>query len=200
MDAFFTVNTSPQFNFSVAYKGVRSLGKYQHILTSTGNFLINSNYHKKDRRYNARVHLASQDILNQENGGLNDSSLSLFINNDSEFSDRGRLDVNFEDAENNLEGLRFYGDHFYELISQRDSTGYSVLSIGNILSYEDKFYKYSQRTAFEGFGPSYEGANLYTKTKLEDFNAKVYAELDNSLRSEERRVGKECRYRWSRYH
>lgn len=181
MDAFFTVNTSPQFNFSVAYKGVRSLGKYQHILTSTGNFLFTSNYHTKDRRYNARVHLASQDILNQENGGLNDSSLSLFINNDSEFSDRGRLDVNFEDAENNLEGLRFYGDHFYELISQRDSTGYSVLSIGNILSYEDKFYEYSQRTAFKGFGPSYEGTSLYTKTKLEDFNAKVYAELDNSL-------------------
>src|SRR5690554_6795176 len=112
LDAFFTVNTSPQFNFSIGYKGVRSLGKYQHILTSTGNFLFTANYHTLNKRYNARVHLASQDILNQENGGLNDSSLSLFINNDSEFSDRGRLDVNFEDAENNLEGLRFYGDHF----------------------------------------------------------------------------------------
>ena len=26
LDAFFTVNTSEQFNFSIAYKGVRSLG------------------------------------------------------------------------------------------------------------------------------------------------------------------------------
>ena len=32
LDAFFTTNTSEQFNFSIAYKGMRSLGKYQHIL------------------------------------------------------------------------------------------------------------------------------------------------------------------------
>ena len=32
LDAFFTVNTSKQFNLSLAYKGLRSLGKYQHIL------------------------------------------------------------------------------------------------------------------------------------------------------------------------
>lgn len=181
LDAFFTVNTSPQLNFSVAYKGVRSLGKYQHILTSTGNFLFTSNYHTKNKRYNVRAHMAAQDILNQENGGLKDSSLPLFINDDSEFRNRGRLDVNFEDAENKLEGIRFYGDHYYELISSRDSTEYSVLSIGNVLSYEDKFFEYSQTNAYSGFGPSYESTNLYSKTKLEDFNAKVYAEFDNSL-------------------
>ena len=181
LDAFFTVNTSPQLNFSVAYKGVRSLGKYQHILTSTGNFVFTSNYHTKNKRYNVRAHMAAQDILNQENGGLKDSSLPLFINDDSEFRNRGRLDVNFEDAENKLEGIRFYGDHYYELISNRDSTEYSVLKIGNVLSYEDKFYEYTQTNAYSGFGPSYESTNLYSKTKLEDFNAKVYAEFDNSL-------------------
>ena len=42
LDAFFTVNTSEQFNFSIAYKGMRSLGKYQHILSSTGNFRFTS--------------------------------------------------------------------------------------------------------------------------------------------------------------
>ena len=30
LDAFFSINTSKQFNFSIAYKGVRSLGAYQH--------------------------------------------------------------------------------------------------------------------------------------------------------------------------
>ncbi|HBC04765.1 MAG TPA: hypothetical protein DC015_11380, partial [Aequorivita sp.] len=63
LDAFFTVNTSPQFNFSIGYKGVRSLGKYQHILTSTGNFLFTANYHTKSKRYVARAHVAAQDIL-----------------------------------------------------------------------------------------------------------------------------------------
>ena len=181
MDAFFTVNTSPQFNFSIGYKGVRSLGKYQHILTSTGNFLFTSNYRTKNKRYVARAHVAAQDIYNQENGGLTDNSLQLFINDNPEFSDRGRLDVKFEDAENKLEGLRFYGDHYYELLSQRDSTGYSVLRIGNVLSYEDKFFRYNQSSPFKPFGPSYETSNLETKTKLEDFNVKAYADFNNSF-------------------
>ena len=181
LDAFFTVNTSPQFNFSIGYKGVRSLGNYQHILTSTGNFLFTSNYHTKNKRYVARMHVAAQDVYNQENGGLTDNSLQLFINDDPEFTDRGRLDVNFEDAENKLEGLRFYGDHYYELLSKRDSTGYSVLTIGNVISYEDKFFKYFQSVPYTPYGPSYETSNLESKTKLEDFNIKAYADFNNSL-------------------
>ncbi len=181
MDAFFTVNTSPQFNFSIGYKGVRSLGKYQHILTSTGNFVFTTNYHSKNNRYAIRTHVAAQDILNQENGGLKDSSLELFINNDSEFRDRGRLDVQFEDAENKLEGLRFYADHHYELISQRDSTGYSVLTLGNVLAYEKKSFIYNQKTAFQPFGPSYVPTDLFTRTTLEDFNVQGYLDFNNSL-------------------
>jgi hypothetical protein len=180
LDAFFTINTSKQFNFSLAYKGVRSLGKYQHSLTSTGNFLMTSNYHTKNNRYIIRFHIAAQDILNQENGGLTDNSLELFINDEAEFSDRGRLDVNFEDAENKLEGLRFYGDHEYVLI-QKDSTNTSVLTIGNSIWYEDKFFEYRQGTAFEGYGASYVATDLYTKTKLEDFNIQAYAKFDNNL-------------------
>ncbi len=181
LDAFFTINTSEQFNFSVGYKGVRSLGKYQNILTSTGNFSFTTNYHTKNKRYNVRAHVAAQDILNEENGGLDENSILLFINDDEEFEDRGRLDVNFEDAENKLEGLRFYVDHEYELISQKDSLNYSVLTIGNILSYEDKFFYYKQATPYAPFGPSYKTANLFTETKLEDFNAKAYARFDNSI-------------------
>lgn len=181
LDAFFTVNTSPQFNFSIGYKGVRSLGKYQHILTSTGNFLFTSNYNTKSERYKIRFHVAAQDIMNEENGGLTDNSLELFINNDPEFSDRGRLDVKFENADNKLEGLRFYMDHTYELISQRDSLSHSVLTLGNILSYEEKSFKYGQDSPFAGFGPSYETKNLFTGTYLEDFNAKGYVDFDNTL-------------------
>lgn len=181
MDAFFTVNTSPQLNFSIGYKGVRSLGKYQHILTSTGNFLFTANYHTKNNRYAIRTHVAAQDIMNQENGGLNESSLALFINNDSEFRDRGRMDVLFEDADNKLEGLRFYGDHYYELISERDSTAYTVLTVGNVISFEHKDYRYNQTTAFEDFGPSYLATDLSTRTKLEDFNVKGFVDYNNSL-------------------
>ncbi|WP_203294091.1 putative porin [Luteirhabdus pelagi] len=181
LDAFFTVNTSPQFNFSVAYKGVRSLGIYQSILTSTGNFRFTANYHTKDNRYKIRTHFTAQDILNEENGGLAPTSIPLFVNDDPEFEDRGRLDVNFEDAENKIEGQRYYMDHEYELISQRDSVAHSILAIGNRLKFEDRYYRYSQDTPFEGFGPSYENENLRTRTTLEEFNAQAYARWDHHL-------------------
>ena len=48
LDAFFTVNTSKQFNFSIAYKGLRSLGNYQQSITSTGNLRFTSSYKTKN--------------------------------------------------------------------------------------------------------------------------------------------------------
>lgn len=181
LDAFFTVNTSEQFNFSVAYKGVRSLGQYQNILASTGNFRFSMNYHTKDKRYTLRAHMTAQDILNRENGGLTETSKQLFEANIDEFKDRGRLDVNFEDAENKLEGLRFFGIQEYELIQKKDSLDDTKLVLGTTLSYEDKFYRYNQSAPFEGYGDSYLTENLNKKTKLEDFQAKAHARFENKL-------------------
>lgn len=180
-DAFFTVNTSEQFNFSIAYKGLRSLGQYQHILTSNGNFRFTTNYHTKNKRYTIFAHLAAQDVLNRENGGLTENSLTLFETDDPEFSDRGRLDVNFEDGENKLEGLRFYGKQEYKLIQKNDSTQTSSLTLGNTISYEDKFYEYRQVAPFIGFGDSYLTAGLQKTTKLEDFKIQGSATFQNDL-------------------
>lgn len=181
MDAFFTTNTSEQFNFSLSYQGVRSLGKYQNILTSTGSFRFTSNYHTKDQRYNIRVHMTAQDLLNEENGGLTETSKALFESNDSEFTDRGRLDVNFEDAENKLEGLRFFGIQEYQLIRRGDSTSYTRLTLGNKISYEDRFYEYRQDAPYDGFGPSYVTSDLKKTTKLEDFQIDARATLENDI-------------------
>jgi hypothetical protein len=181
LDAFFTVNTSPQLNFSIAYKGSRSLGNYQQSLTSTGNLVLTTNYHTKNKRYNMRAHFAAQDILNRENGGLTENSLQLFVVNDDQFSDRGRLDVNFENAENKIEGLRFYVEQEYEIIKKKDSADALSVKIGNMVSYEDKFYEYRQLAAYSPFGVSFEQANLSTTTKLEDFNTKVYVNAKHRL-------------------
>ena len=181
LNAFFTINTSKQFNFSLSYQGVRSLGNYQQSLTSTGNLLITSNYFSKNNRYNVRFHVASHDIINRENGGLTPNSLALFVNDDPEFSDRGRLDVNFEDAENNLKGLRLYVNQEYALIKKADSTNTNSLTLGNSIWYEDKLFEYRQQNAFEQYGASYEATDLYTKTTLEEFNLQGYANFTNSL-------------------
>lgn len=179
LDAFFSVNTSDQFNFSVAYKGVRSLGAYQHSLTSTGDFRFSTNYHTKNKRYQILAHVMSLDLLNQENGGLTNESVALFQSNNSEFRDRGRLDVKFEDAENELKGFRVFAKQEYELITKKDSTDLTTFIIGNEIGFEDKSYVYKQDTPFSGYGDSYKTTGLFKKSKLEDFSVKGYAQLKN---------------------
>ena len=181
LDAFFTINTSEQFNFSIEYMGVRSLGAYQHSLTSTGNFKFTSNYHTKNNRYQLLAHVTAQDILNEENGGLTESSIVLFTENVSDFTDRGRLDVIFEDAENLLKGFRVFIDQEYHLIPKKDSLSSSSLSIGNKISFEDKSYVYRQQSPYDGFGESYLSSDLNKKVRLEDFNVQVYSRFENSV-------------------
>lgn len=99
-DGFFTANTSERLNFSIANKGLRSLGKYQNIRSSVGNFRFTLNFRSKNDRYFLRGHWVSQDIANQENGGI--TNRDQFESGEDEFTDRSRIDVAFQDAENFL--------------------------------------------------------------------------------------------------
>ncbi len=180
LDAFFTVNTSKQFNFSIAYKGMRSLGKYQHILTSTGNFRFTTNYKTKNNRYNARAHIVMQDLLNQENGGLDAEGVENFESGNLEFIDRSVFDPVFENAENILKGKRFHLDHSYNLIQQKDSLNTNTLSIGNIVSFEDKFYQFDQAAQNSYFGDAFVNSNLRDRVTLEDFYAEANAKYYNN--------------------
>ena len=181
LDAFFTINTSEQFNFSVSYRGIRSLGSFQHQRTTTGDFMFTSNFHTKNKRYRINTHVNAQDLVNEQNGGLTDESIFLFQSGDSDFKDRGRLDVNYEDAENELKGFRVYAKQEYELITKKDSTDQNRLVIGNILSFEDKSYSFTQDNPFDGYGESYETSGLRKKVYLEDFNVQGYARFENDF-------------------
>ena len=180
LDAFFSINTSEQFNFSIAYKGVRSLGAYQHALTSTGDFRFTANYRTKNNRYHILAHVLALDLVNEENGGLTDESVLLFQSNNSEFKDRGRLEVNYQDAENELKGFRVYGKQEFELITKKDSTDQNKLVIGNVISFEDKSYVFEQDSPFDDYGESYKTTGLSKKGKLEDFNVQGYARFENN--------------------
>jgi hypothetical protein len=180
LDAFFSLNTSEQFNFSIAYKGVRSLGAYQHALTSTGDFRFTANYRTKNNRYHILAHVLALDLINEENGGLTDESVLLFQNDNSDFRDRGRLEVNFQNAENELKGFRVYGKQEFELITKKDSTDQNRLIIGNVISFEDKSYVYEQDSPFDSYGESYKTSGLYKKSTLEDFNVQGYSRFENN--------------------
>lgn len=181
LDAFFTVNTSEQFNFSFAYKGLRSLGKYQNILTSTGNFRFTTNYKTKNDKYNLRAHIVMQDIFNEENGGLADDDLINFESGNPEYIDRSVFDVSFENAENILRGKRFHLDHSYTLIKPTDSLSKNELKIHNILSLEDKFYQFKQTTEKDYFGDAFRTSGLNDKVKFEEFSSQLGASYYNNI-------------------
>jgi hypothetical protein len=182
VDSFFTVNTSPQFNFSVAYKGLRSLGKYQHILTSTGNFRVTGNYNTENGKYAAKGHIVTQDLMNQENGGLRDESIENFESGDPEFIERSILEVNFEDAESILLGKRYHLNHDYKIIKSNDSIAKNSLDVRHIFSYETKYFQYVQSSAQTSiFGDAFVTSGLSDKVTLKTMYNQLQLNYGNNL-------------------
>ena len=149
LDATFTFNTSKRHNFSIAYKGLRSLGKYRESLSSHGNMRIAYSYLTKNNAYDLKGHIVAQDLTNNENGGLTATSISNFENEDPNFTDRGRLETNFSNASNLLRGNRYYIEQGYKIWQRKDSLNNtkSFLKVGHILNYELKHYNYNQNSA-----------------------------------------------------
>ncbi len=158
LDAMFTFNLSRQFNASVAYKGMRSLGNYRHALSSHGIAKVTVSYHTKNKRYYIRGHLAAQNLRNDQNGGLTDESVFNFETKDPNFKDRNRLVTNFTNAESTLRGNRYFIEQDYKLWRKTDTTRIinSELKIGYIFNYEGKHYLYDQASAANNiFGNSF---------------------------------------------
>ncbi len=185
VDAFLTVNTSPNLNFSIAYKGIRSLGKYKHALTSSSNFRATANFHTKNKRYLVKTHFVEQGLKNEENGGLSENgikqylSLEEFKEDKKRYSDRGAIEVNYEDAESTLSGKRFYLNHKFAVI-KKDSTNIS-LSIGHIMDMTDKYYQFDQAKKAPNnlLGESYIKTGLRDNVALEDFYNQLHIEFNN---------------------
>lgn len=180
LDAFFTINTSKNLNMFIAYKGTRALGRYQHILTSTGNLRMGFSYDSDNGRYHAKGHFVSQDLLNEENGGLTEQAVEQYIDKEPEFDDRSVLEVNFENAESTLFGKRFFLDHQYELTNLADST--NTLSIGHTFDYSYKKFRFDQESAEnEIFGESFEATNLRDETRIEKMFNEASVNYSNTL-------------------
>lgn len=157
LDALLTFNTSPRLNFSIAYKGFRSLGKYQFEQIESGNFRATGNYVTENGRYELRAHIAAQDIDGEENGGLTNKELQ-FESGDSEFKDRSRIDVELVDADNKIVGKRYYFDHRYNFLSTNkadNSKRNTTLKMGHKFNYETKYYQFNQGAQNDYFGSSF---------------------------------------------
>ncbi len=184
IDAFITVNTSDRFNMSVAFKGLRSLGKYINQLSSNGNFRFTSSYNTLNKRYYLNFHFTGQDFLNGENGGI--SSIEDFESGDGAFANRARLDVYLKDAKSFMKGKRYFFDHNFRINSNNEDNN---LYLTHQFNYETKFFEYNQKTVpstvnnaiIYRFGDSYVNSGINDQTRYNRMYNKVGAIYENSL-------------------
>ncbi|SRR5690554_33023 len=162
LDAFITINTSERLNFSVAYKGIRSLGKYINSLSSNGNFRFTTSYKSNQNRYLLNLHITSQDFENQENGGI--TNIEDFESGEALYTDRARLDVFYRDATSFLKGDRFFLDHSFRINKEEQQNN---LALTHQFYYESKEFEFYQETPSQRLGASYVSGRISDRT---DYN------------------------------
>jgi hypothetical protein len=76
------------------------------LISCHRNFRFTTSYNTKNERYFANAHFTSQDILNEENGGI--TTISDFEDEDPNYDNRQRPRY-FTDAKSFLKGKRVSG-------------------------------------------------------------------------------------------
>jgi hypothetical protein len=184
VDALISVNTSEQFNFSIGYRGLRSLGKYINQLSSNGNFKFTASYFTKNKRYKANFHYTGQDLLNGENGGI--TTLSDFEGEDPAFRNRPRLQVFFTDAKSFLKGKRAFINHEYRINSKATDNN---LIVHHQFNYETKYFEFNQATTstridqveFKRFGETLVGTSVNDQVDYDKMYNQVAVSFKNKL-------------------
>lgn len=184
LNSFFTLNFNKRTNASIAYTGLRSLGMYRSSLVSQGVFRSTLTYRSKSENYRIRTHIATHDLLNEESGGLTDSALIDFLEDDPNFTDRARLDVNLAGTENFFQGKRLFFEHDLRILRSQDSTktkDFTNLRVGHSFSTETKSYEFRQdainsnffgATNFSGAVNTNTNFNFTKNQFFIDFNSK----------------------------
>jgi hypothetical protein len=184
VDALITVNTSERFNVSIAFKGLRSLGKYINQLSSTGNFRFTTSYNTLNKRYYLNLHFTGQDFLNGENGGI--TTIEDFESNNPDFENRARLEVYLRDAKSFMKGKRYFFDHNFRINSKSAENN---LFLTHQFNYETKFFEYNQSTVtstigenvqVNRFGDSYVSSNINDHTRYNRMYNKLGAIYENT--------------------
>lgn len=140
----FAHNLTPRFNYSVRYRGLRSIGRYQNNISANNALIASINYATKNNRFKMWSHFASQQIDNDENAGIKD--LNEFIYDDSlRTTNRQNIAVNLTSAYTEFDSRRFYLGAQYALFKNKSNEGdHTPLLLKNVLSYEKQKYFYHE--------------------------------------------------------
>lgn len=164
LDALITINTSEQFNLFLGYRGMRSQGKYVNQLTSNGNFRIGSTYFTRDKRYQLRNHITFQDILNDENGGI--VNTSMFDQSNEPYNNRETITVQTEFGSTLFKGLRAYLDHSFQI--NKSENNKALLRHQFTYEYLSNSYQQQNANPFNSaqpyFGQAFAGS-IYDKVR-----------------------------------
>jgi len=200
LDAFITVNTSQRFNISLAFKGLRSAGKYINQLSSTGNFRFTASYNTLNKRYYLNFHFTGQDFLNGENGGI--TTIEDFESGDGNFQNRARLEVYLKDAKSFMKGKRTFFDHNFRINRKK---GDNNLYVTHQFNCENKFFEYNQKTVLstvgsntqvKRFGDSYLTSNINDHTRYNRMYNKAGVIYENSLLGKFQFFAEDFRYNY----
>ena len=202
LDALVTLNTSPRFNFSIAYRGFRSLGSYSYSKSTASQFRFSSQYESYDKKYRLRLHHTSQKLGNDVNGGLTNDSVYFFENspnfaivnsetgevevdengetlyeNYGGFMDRTRLGTQIV-AENILSGKRYFTEQVYFLNYDINNISEKFFKIGHRLKYETKYYKFFQVREDEYFSDSYIEKDISDRSNFKTLENNLFFEYN----------------------
>lgn len=179
-DATISVNTSPQFNFALAFRGMRSLGKYLNQRSAAQAFRWSMTYQSLNERYKAKMHYVSQSHENQENGGITEEGIPLFETGDPDFIERSVLAVKLSSAINNLKGKRSFFEHNYALVHAKDTTG-STWTVGQQIMNESKYYRYQDSRNAAYFGQIGAGVSVYDEVQWVILKNRFQTQLENPI-------------------
>ena len=200
-DVLITANLSPRINYAIAYRGHRSLGHYQHNLSGVSQLRFSTWYENPNRRYRLRFQMANQKIEQQENGGLDEVSLQNYTDKITEFEDRARLSVKFQNATHFFTGKRYLLEQDYALIMTSDSIPVPALRLGHRIQTDSQRHTFDQQSAVEAFGSLAEGFTNpkdmvhYTTTRHD-----VYALFEQSKWGQIEAYGSALQYRYNNVH
>ena len=180
LDMLVSINLSPQYNFTIAHKGYKSLGNYFFTRSRGNQFRFSSNYNSKNQFTSWRFHFVSQNIFNQENAGLDPDSIYFFeqatdyfvldqsgnqiVNEDGSFKmieydgylDRSRLGSVLA-AEGSLYSKRFFSD-FQRVLLKNKKEGLNALALNYQFTHEYKKNEFIGNTTTSLiFGEIYDG-------------------------------------------
>tara|TARA_A100001011_G_scaffold312896_1_gene330535 strand:- start:7699 stop:9588 length:1890 start_codon:yes stop_codon:yes gene_type:complete len=174
-DVLFTTNVNRKLNFSLGFKALRSLGKYQNSLSGSKSFTFTYNYNSK--KFSSKSFYLSQKLEKHESGGLSLTSISDFESQDPVFNERSKLNVKFEDAINVYFQRDFYSHNRFKLSDNKKN-----FSLNHTLHYVTVNNSYNQSLINNYYGGLIGGiTTVDDKFKFRSINNKISFDISNFI-------------------